>query len=64
MERTTVVGTTLFVSTLPVFEPGGGQALLCCLVVEGTPDPSGYTPGAYIFLDAQSGEVVRVEPYL
>jgi hypothetical protein len=64
LEGARIAATTLFVSTMPVFEPNGEQALLWCIVVEGTADPSGYTPGAFVFLDAQSGKVVSMEPYL
>lgn len=63
LEEAQVVATALFVSTLPVFEPNGKQALLWSVVVEGEPDTSGYTPGASVFLDAQSGQVVHIEPY-
>lgn len=58
-----VVDATLAVSTLPVYEPNGEQALLWQVVVEGTPDATGYTPGAFVFIDAQSGEVVHIEPF-
>lgn len=55
--------TTLAVSTLPVGEPGGEQALLWQVVIEGAEDANGYIPGASVFLDAQTGEIVHVSPF-
>lgn len=63
LEGASVVSATLAVSTLPVYEPNGRQALLWRVVVSGTPDATGYTPGASVFVDAQSGEIVHIEPF-
>lgn len=56
-----VIDSTLFVSTLPVYEPNGKQALLWAVIVQGQAVTEGYSPQAMIYLDALTGQVVHVE---
>lgn len=53
----------LSVMLVPLRVPTGKQALLWQVAVEGKPDEQGYVPGAIVFLDALTGEVIAVEPY-
>lgn len=64
LESAAVKDAILAVSSVPVYEPDGEQALLWQIAVVGTSDENGYTPGAIVFIDAQSGVIVHVEPFL
>lgn len=57
-----VTGSALFVSTLPVGQPNGRQALLWAVVLEGEADAIGYRQRAHVFVDAATGEVFDAEP--
>lgn len=59
-----VVQAELAVSTVPLHQPESRQALLWRITLEGEQDRMGYTPGETVFIDAHSGEVVHIEPYL
>lgn len=54
--------TKLIVATVPLFEEAGEQALLWQVEVEGPADEHGVVPGALVFIDGVSGEVVGVYP--
>lgn len=58
-----VVQAELAISTVPLYQPGK-QALLWRITLEGEKDRLGYTPGEMVFIDAHSGKVVHIEPYL
>jgi hypothetical protein len=57
-----VTRATLAVSTDPPDDPKGRQALVWQVVVEGSSDP-GYSTGAFVYVDARSGKVLKIDPY-
>lgn len=52
------------VTTLPVGEPGGEQALLWGVDVEGEAGTEGFIRRARVFVNAHTGEVEAVDPYM
>jgi hypothetical protein len=63
LENMELINAVLFVSTVPVNNPKGEQALLWNVTIKGKPDATGYTPGLSIYIDAQTGKVVYIEPF-
>jgi hypothetical protein len=59
-EETRRIEGTLAVSTVPVHEPDGNQALLWRVVVEHRVEESGDTVKDVVFIDAHTGEVVHI----
>jgi len=57
-----VKSTTLAVATDPPNDPRGRQALVWQVVVEGS-SAAGYATGAFVYVDAQSGKVLKVDPF-
>lgn len=55
------VYATLFVSTIPIYEPNGVQALLWVVSIQGEADAAGLIRGESIYIDAQTGSVVYSE---
>jgi hypothetical protein len=58
-----VADASLTVTTVPFYEPNGEQALVWSITVAAKPDKTGYVAGAVIFIDAQTGEVLLVDPF-
>jgi hypothetical protein len=58
-----VVEVSLTVATVPLYEPNGKQALIWTVTVTAKPDKTGYVAGATVFIDAQTGEVLLVDPF-
>jgi hypothetical protein len=58
-----VISSNLMVATLPLNEPDGEQALLWYIVIQGAPDAQDIVPGCIIIIDAQTGEVISVDPF-
>lgn len=52
------------VTTLPVGEPNGKQALLWEVSLEVSPDKKANIPGAVVYVNAESGKVEKVDPFL
>jgi hypothetical protein len=61
-ETASVVKSTLAVSTVPVYEPAGEQALLWRVVVEGPVGATSYAVRGVVFIDAHTGKVMHGEP--
>lgn len=57
-----VSDATLAVATDPPDDPRGDQALVWQVVIEGS-DDAGYASGAFVYVDARSGHVLKVDPF-
>jgi hypothetical protein len=53
----------LVITTVPLLDPEGKQALVWRFTLAWPPDESGYTPMLDVIVDAQTGELLSVEPY-
>ena len=58
-----VAEVLLTVTTIPIYEPNGQQALVWRITVTAKPDKTGYVAGAVIFIDAQTGNVLLVDSF-
>ena len=54
----------LTITTIPIYEPNGQQALVWRITVIAQPDETGYVAGAVIFIDAQTGEILLIDPFV
>lgn len=54
----------LTVTTIPVYKANGEQALVWSVAVTAKPDKTGYVAGAVIFIDAQTGKILSIDPFV
>lgn len=54
----------LIVTTIPIYKPNGEQTLVWCVTVTAKPDKTGYVAGAVIFIDAQTGKILSIDPFV
>ncbi|HEX21789.1 MAG TPA: zinc-ribbon domain-containing protein [Actinobacteria bacterium] len=55
---------TLAVSTVPPDDPNGKQALLWQIVLEDKSSKDGVAVGAFVYVDDETGKVVKLDPFM
>lgn len=59
-----VAEISLLVTTVPIYENNGQQALVWRITLVAEPDETGYITGATVFVNAQTGEVLLIDPFV